>query len=232
MTGRVRRNSSWFLCKNRSGTIRDASRITICIVSIATVLRQPHSYTRRLHSWAIDLSSLAAIPPANRKILGRKDLASLSPCHSVAGQLVCINDEPQVCSRLQWVRSNKPRKVYPGLICLSNSKDTEKKATLRFVATNQNDESSATDCTAIAASQPAFTTPTDPSTEVQSPVLCSPGSLMGSNFEVGAVIGTGGMGIVYAGNDILLGRPVAIKIINRQASAIDVTESTDIKETL
>jgi serine/threonine-protein kinase len=53
------------------------------------------------------------------------------------------------------------------------------------------------------------------------------GSTFGERWEVGARIGMGGMASVHAGNDLRLGRPVAIKILHHH-----IAESADARERL
>ena len=45
--------------------------------------------------------------------------------------------------------------------------------------------------------------------------------LLGSRYEVGRLLGRGGMGEVRAGNDLRLGRSVAIKTLRRDLAAVD-----------
>ena len=43
-----------------------------------------------------------------------------------------------------------------------------------------------------------------------------PGQLIDERYLVGEVLGSGGMGVVFAGTHLLLGTPVAIKLINSE----------------
>jgi len=43
-----------------------------------------------------------------------------------------------------------------------------------------------------------------------------PGDVVGGRVRVGSVIGRGGMGTVYLGEDLLTGRPVALKVMNTE----------------
>src|SRR4051794_18246375 len=47
----------------------------------------------------------------------------------------------------------------------------------------------------------------------RSPPL-APGAVIAERYVVGEVLGGGGMGLVYAGTHVLLGTPVAIKLIH------------------
>ena len=49
--------------------------------------------------------------------------------------------------------------------------------------------------------------------ESRSPPI-APGEIIAERYLVGEVLGGGGMGLVYAGTHVLLGTPVAIKLIH------------------
>jgi serine/threonine protein kinase len=51
-----------------------------------------------------------------------------------------------------------------------------------------------------------------------------PGTLIGQRFVIDAAAGTGGMGTVYRGRDMLRGEPVAIKVLSDNLHSGDETE--------
>jgi len=61
-----------------------------------------------------------------------------------------------------------------------------------------------------------------PKPSIRKPVMTGPGALVGTTIDekylVKSVLGAGGMGTVYAGENIRLGRPVAIKVLVRNAA--------------
>ncbi len=56
---------------------------------------------------------------------------------------------------------------------------------------------------------------TDPSFELEASPL-QPGQIIGERYRVGELLGGGGMGVVQAGTHVLLGTPVAIKVIRSE----------------
>lgn len=73
----------------------------------------------------------------------------------------------------------------------------------------------------------------EPKPSVRRPVITGPNALVGTTLDgkylVRSVLGAGGMGTVYAGENIRLGRPVAIKVLVRN-SMLPQAEKRFLKE--
>jgi serine/threonine-protein kinase len=57
----------------------------------------------------------------------------------------------------------------------------------------------------------------------RSPQQLPPGTVLAARYEVGDLLGQGGMSQVYRGVDRILGRPVAVKVIAAPEGSADAT---------